>query len=63
MSNQTEKDVNAEVMEIMDAGHALIDLIESNVRPGRERSIAITNIETGLMWASAGRFQEAEEAK
>lgn len=42
---------------IKDMGLGLIRAIEAGVPAGRERSIAITNIEQGVMWAIRGLTQ------
>lgn len=34
------------------AGILLIDYIEANTPKGREQSLAITNVEQGVMWAT-----------
>lgn len=55
MSDETRTDFNPSnseiVREIKSQAQTLIDFIKSNVKPGREQSLAITNIEQGAMWA------------
>lgn len=44
------------VSEVKARAEALMDYVKENVPSNRERSIAITNIEQGAMWAVKANF-------
>lgn len=45
---------------IRDAYNNMIDVIESTIKPGRQRSVALTELETSGMWAIRGIVKEEE---
>lgn len=51
--NPSGSEVVAQTKQMTDA---LLDFIRENVPANRERSIAITNIEQGAMWAVKANF-------
>jgi hypothetical protein len=52
--NPLTDDQNGRVESIRKAGNALVEAIIENTKVSREQSIALTNIEQGVMWAIKG---------
>lgn len=47
---------------LLEQGYSLITQIEKQIAPSRERSVAVTQIEGGLLWLRQSIYLDAYEA-